>query len=75
MQKLLENSIRFYQRWISPLLPPHCRYTPSCSQYTLEAVKYHGVWRGLYFGLRRLLSCHPFHSGGFDPVPESTDHK
>ncbi len=61
--------IRFYQRVISPLFPPSCRYTPSCSQYTLEAVTKYGAARGLFMGGRRLLRCHPFHPGGYDPVP------
>ncbi len=61
--------IRFYQRVISPLFPPSCRYTPSCSQYTLEAVTTYGAARGLFMGGRRLLRCHPFHPGGYDPVP------
>lgn len=61
--------IRFYQRVISPLFPPSCRYTPSCSQYTLEAVTKYGAARGLFMGGRRLLRCHPFHPGGHDPVP------
>jgi putative membrane protein insertion efficiency factor len=61
--------IRGYQRAISPALPPSCRFTPSCSQYTLEAVERHGVVRGGWMGLRRLLRCHPFHPGGYDPVP------
>ena len=61
--------IRFYQRVISPLFPPSCRYTPSCSPYTLEAVTKYGAARGLFMGGRRLLRCHPFHPGGYDPVP------
>ena len=61
--------IRFYQRSVSPFLPPSCRYTPTCSQYTLEAVTKYGAARGLLMGGRRLLRCHPFHPGGYDPVP------
>lgn len=61
--------IRGYQRFISPALPPACRFTPSCSQYTLEAVTRHGVLRGGWLGLKRLARCHPWHPGGFDPVP------
>jgi uncharacterized protein len=60
--------IRFYQYFISPLLPPSCRFYPTCSQYALEAIEGHGLPRGLYLTLRRLLRCHPFHPGGFDPV-------
>lgn len=61
--------IRFYQRAISPLTPPSCRFQPTCSQYTLIAIKRHGFVRGCWLGLRRLLRCHPFHPGGHDPVP------
>lgn len=61
--------IRGYQRFISPVLPPSCRFTPSCSQYTLEAVDRYGVVKGSWLGARRLVRCHPFNPGGFDPVP------
>jgi len=60
--------IGLYQRFISPLTGPTCRFYPTCSNYTLQAVQKYGVWKGLYLGLRRLLRCHPFHPGGFDPV-------
>ena len=60
--------LRNYKRWISPLLPAACRFRPTCSEYTMEAVEKFGVVRGLGKGLRRLLRCHPFHEGGFDPV-------
>ena len=61
--------IRGYQRLVSPALPPSCRFSPSCSRYSLEAVQRYGVVRGGWMGLRRLLRCHPFHPGGYDPVP------
>ncbi|HEU5169589.1 MAG TPA: membrane protein insertion efficiency factor YidD [Gemmatimonadales bacterium] len=61
--------IRGYQRFVSPGLPPVCRFTPSCSQYALEAVTRHGALRGCWLAARRLVRCHPFHPGGFDPVP------
>ena len=71
MRTLIRYLIRAYQLAISPLLGPRCRFYPSCSQYTLEAVQSHGVVRGLYLGARRLLRCHPWHPGGFDPVPHT----
>lgn len=61
--------IRAYQRYISPGLPARCRFSPSCSQYTLEAVERYGLMKGSWLGLRRLIKCHPFHPGGYDPVP------
>ncbi|HYP25438.1 MAG TPA: membrane protein insertion efficiency factor YidD [Blastocatellia bacterium] len=68
MKFVLVGIIRAYQLLISPLLPPSCRFTPTCSQYAMEAIKKHGTLRGSYLGLRRLLRCHPFHPGGYDPV-------
>ncbi len=61
--------IRVYQRLVSPLLPPSCRFTPSCSEYAAQALHEHGPWRGAWLGLRRLLRCHPWNPGGHDPVP------
>ncbi len=58
-----------YRHYLSPLLPPTCRFFPSCSGYTLEAVQQHGSMKGLWLGLRRLLHCHPFDRGGYNPVP------
>jgi len=60
--------IRFYQLFISPLFPPHCRFYPTCSQYALEAVKKYGVVRGSIMAIKRIAKCHPFHKGGYDPV-------
>ena len=62
--------IRFYRRGISPLLPPLCRFEPTCSCYAAEAIRSHGALRGLYLTLHRLFRCHPFSRGGYDPVPE-----
>ncbi|HEY3131533.1 MAG TPA: membrane protein insertion efficiency factor YidD [Acidobacteriota bacterium] len=60
--------LRWYKRHISPLLPPSCRFVPTCSEYFYEAVERKGVIRGTYLGLKRLLRCHPFSRGGYDPV-------
>ena len=61
--------IRFYQHWISPYTPPSCRFYPSCSEYASQAVERYGLAQGGWLALRRLLRCHPFHPGGYDPVP------
>lgn len=61
--------IRFYQRFISPLTPPSCRFTPTCSQYAIEALRKHGPIYGMYLAIRRLLRCHPWGGHGYDPVP------
>ena len=60
--------IRFYRTAISPYKKPCCRFGPTCSQYALEAVEKYGAWKGGYLAVRRLLKCHPFHKGGYDPV-------
>ena len=61
--------IRFYQYAISPMLPPRCRYTPTCSQYAVEAVSKHGAFKGGWLALKRIARCHPFGGSGHDPVP------
>ena len=68
MQTVVIALLRWYKRWVSPLLPSACRFYPTCSEYMLEAVQKHGTARGVWLGARRLLRCHPFHEGGFDPV-------
>ena len=73
MKRAMLASLRFYKRRISPLLPPACKYTPTCSEYAMQAVKRYGAVYGGYLAARRLLRCHPFAKGGYDPVPERVD--
>lgn len=68
MRKTVIALLRLYKRYLSPILPSACRFHPTCSEYMLEAVSKYGVIRGVSMGCRRLLRCHPFHAGGFDPV-------
>lgn len=70
LSRLLIAPIRFYQRAISPLTPPACRFTPTCSQYMVEAIQKHGPFKGLYLGTRRILRCNPWGGSGYDPVPD-----
>lgn len=70
MKTILLWGIRFYQKHISPLFPPACRFYPTCSHYTYQAIERYGVWRGGWMGVKRIARCHPFHPGGYDPVPE-----
>jgi putative membrane protein insertion efficiency factor len=65
--------IRAYRWFISPLLPPSCRYQPTCSAYALEAIERHGLWRGLWLAALRLLRCHPWGGSGYDPVPDKSE--
>lgn len=69
MKTVALQLIRFYQRFISPAFPPSCRFAPTCSQYSYEAINRYGLRRGAWLSLRRLARCHPFHPGGYDPVP------
>lgn len=66
---LLEGFIKFYRLFLSPLKPATCRFYPTCSAYALEAVQKYGPFKGSYLAIRRILKCHPFHPGGYDPVP------
>ena len=75
MRYLLIALIKAYKFFISPLLGSNCRFYPSCSSYSLEALQRHGVLIGSYLTLKRLLKCHPFHQGGIDPVPEKFGNK
>lgn len=69
LNMLLKGMVIFYRGAISPLLPPSCRFTPTCSQYALEALRRHGPFRGSWLALRRILRCHPWGGSGYDPVP------
>lgn len=69
MKKLLLLLVKFYQEFISPLKPPSCRYIPTCSEYAREAIEKYGGCRGSWLAIKRLLRCHPWHKGGYDPVP------
>lgn len=68
MKKLIISIIKFYRRFISPLKSPSCRFVPTCSEYALLAIEKHGVVKGSFLAIKRLLKCHPFHAGGYDPV-------
>nr|WP_081834304.1 membrane protein insertion efficiency factor YidD [Geomicrobium sp. JCM 19039] len=75
LRQMVIAPIRFYQKFISPATPPTCRFQPTCSHYALESVQTHGVVKGLLLGIVRILKCHPFHRGGFDPVPPKKEKK
>lgn len=72
MKKVAILLIQFYRMFISPLFPPRCRFQPTCSQYSLTAIERFGLIRGGAMATKRILSCHPWHMGGYDPVPENT---
>jgi uncharacterized protein len=69
MKWLALRALRFYKRFISPMLPSACRFEPTCSVYMYQAIEKHGVLKGGWMGIRRIGRCHPFHPGGYDPVP------
>lgn len=72
LKEIVLKLIALYQRFISPLLAPRCRFYPSCSQYCYEAVEQYGIIKGLFLSLKRIFRCHPFNEGGYDPVPPPT---
>ena len=69
LRSLATLPLRFYRRFLSPLKPPMCRFSPTCSQYAIEAIERHGIFRGSAYAVWRILRCHPFCRGGHDPVP------
>lgn len=75
IKKILILLVRFYQKFLSPLCPGVCRYQPTCSQYMIEAIEKHGIFKGLWLGCKRLLRCHPWGGSGYDPVPPVTEKK
>ncbi len=75
MKSFLLKAIRFYQRRISPLFPPKCRYYPTCSQYAVEAIEVHGLFKGMLLAIGRLMRCNIFFPGGVDPVPPKKEKK
>jgi putative membrane protein insertion efficiency factor len=74
-QKIAITLVKAYQRWVSPLLGPHCRFDPTCSFYTIEAINRFGVVKGCWLASKRILKCHPLNAGGLDPVPLSKKEK
>ena len=70
MSKIVIAIIIFYQRYISPFKPATCRFYPSCSDYAMKAVQRFGCFKGIYLAIRRILHCHPYNTGGYDPVPD-----
>ncbi|HLB05496.1 MAG TPA: membrane protein insertion efficiency factor YidD [Thermodesulfobacteriota bacterium] len=68
MTRFLVSAIKVYQRFVSPMTPPSCRFHPSCSNYSIETLKKHGLVKGSFHATKRVLKCHPFHPGGYDPV-------
>ncbi|NLJ88588.1 MAG: membrane protein insertion efficiency factor YidD [Epulopiscium sp.] len=69
MKKILLLFISFYRKFISPLKPAVCRFYPTCSLYSYQAIEKYGIIKGLYLSIKRILKCHPFHPGGYDPLP------
>jgi putative membrane protein insertion efficiency factor len=69
MKTVVLGAIKLYQRFLSPLLPPSCRFVPSCSRYAYEAIEKYGLLKGGWLGIKRISRCHPFSAGGYDPVP------
>lgn len=75
VQKSLIYLVIFYKKYLSPFLPGACRFQPTCSEYMIEALKKHGIIKGLYLGIKRILRCHPWGGSGYDPVSDKESHK
>jgi len=75
MRQILIGFIKVYRMVLSPFIGQHCRFTPTCSEYAVQAIDEHGSLRGSWLAIRRLSRCHPFHTGGWDPVPQKEDTK
>lgn len=75
LQNVFISFVKFYKYFISPLFPSACRYTPTCSDYTIEAIQKHGVIKGCWLGFRRIIRCNPWGGKGYDPVPDRKDDK
>lgn len=75
LKKIILLLIKFYQVCISPFLGKNCRFYPTCSAYTYEAIEIHGIIKGVYLGVKRILKCHPYNKGGYDPVPPKKTNK
>ena len=75
MKRLFLFAVKCYRYAISPLLPPSCRFYPTCSSYALQAIEKHGALKGSWYALRRIGRCHPWNAGGYDPVPGTTEQK
>lgn len=75
MKRIIILIFKLYQKIISPLKPPSCRFIPTCSNYAIEAVETHGTFKGLMLAVKRISKCHPFHKGGYDPVPPKKTKK
>lgn len=73
MKKIILLLIKLYQKYISIFLGKNCRFYPTCSVYTYEAIEKFGIIKGIFLGIKRIIKCHPFHPGGYDPVPEKRD--
>ncbi len=75
IKQILINMIKFYQKFISPLFPGCCRFRPTCSQYMIEAIKVHGIIKGIWLGIKRIMKCNPWGGSGYDPVPQKSKQK